>query len=103
MELWLELYPMIAPGAPFINKQLDAFEGNSVEGSPVEVLTDDELNRLEYGVGFLKVKDEKSKMALLIATVTKVSGSLTLVSEFFKPLPETCIKRKSVFQTLENA
>ncbi|XP_048522352.1 dorsal-ventral patterning protein Sog-like [Dendroctonus ponderosae] len=73
MELWLELYPMIAPGAPYINKQLDAFEGNSVEGSPVEVLTDDELNRLENGVSFLKVKDERSKMALLIATVTKVS------------------------------
>ncbi|CAH1121737.1 unnamed protein product [Ceutorhynchus assimilis] len=73
LELWMEFYPMIAPGAPFINKQLDSFQGNSVEGSPVEILTKDETNRLENGVNFLKVKDADSKAVLLMATVVKVS------------------------------
>ncbi|XP_066248106.1 dorsal-ventral patterning protein Sog isoform X2 [Euwallacea similis] len=73
MELWMELYPIIAPGAPFIIKDLDTFNGNSVEGSPVEVLSREELTRLQNGVNFLKVKDTHSKVVLLLATITKVS------------------------------
>ncbi|XP_050304293.1 dorsal-ventral patterning protein Sog isoform X2 [Anthonomus grandis grandis] len=73
MELWMEMYPFIAPGAPFINKELESFQGNSVEGSPVEVLSREELIKLETGVNFLKVKDASTKVVLLMATVTKVS------------------------------
>lgn len=66
------MYPIIAPGAPYINKDLDTFTGNSVEGSPVEILSKDEVMRLENGVSFLKVKDAHSRVVLLMATVTKV-------------------------------
>ncbi|XP_076251804.1 chordin short gastrulation [Rhynchophorus ferrugineus] len=82
LELWMELYPMIAPGAPVIDKHLENFQGASVEGSPVEILSKDELNKLESGVSFLKVKarseDQNSTVVILMATITKV------------PIPPTC-------------
>lgn len=76
--LYMELYPMIAPGAPFISKYLEDFQGNQVEGSPVEALTKEELNRLDSGVNFIKIKDRESKVILLTATVTKVSSQFLL-------------------------
>ncbi|KAJ8945492.1 hypothetical protein NQ318_002537 [Aromia moschata] len=72
LELYMEMYPMIAPGAPFISKYLEEFQGNQVEGSPVEALTKEELNRLDSGVNFLKVRDRNTRVILLTATVTKV-------------------------------
>ncbi|KAL1491379.1 hypothetical protein ABEB36_011986 [Hypothenemus hampei] len=72
LELWLEMYPLIAPGAPYISKKLESFQGNSIEGFPVELLMKDELIRLENGVSFLKLKDADTKIVLLIATATKV-------------------------------
>lgn len=70
--LYIEMYPMIAPGAPFINKHLEDFQGNYVEGSPVEQLSKEELNRLDSGVSLLKVKDHETRVVLLVATITKV-------------------------------
>ncbi|KAJ8918575.1 hypothetical protein NQ315_013080, partial [Exocentrus adspersus] len=72
LDLDMELYPMIAPGAPFINKHLDEFQGGQIEGSPVEALTKEELRRLDSGVSFLKVKEQDTKVVLLMAIVTKV-------------------------------
>lgn len=71
-DLYIEMYPMIAPGAPFINKHLEDFQGNTVEGSPVEALSKEELNRLDSGVSLLKVKDHETRVVLLAATVTNV-------------------------------
>ncbi|KAJ8937498.1 hypothetical protein NQ314_011812 [Rhamnusium bicolor] len=72
LTLYMELYPMIAPGAPYINKFLEDFQGSQVEGSPVEALTKEELNRLDSGVNFIKIRERDSKVILLTATVTKV-------------------------------
>ncbi|CAH1993223.1 unnamed protein product [Acanthoscelides obtectus] len=72
LELYMELYPMIAPGAPYIQKQLEEFEGNQVEGSPVDVLSKEELDRLDSGVNFLKIRDVQTQVVLLKGTVTKV-------------------------------
>ncbi|KAJ8984920.1 hypothetical protein NQ317_012166 [Molorchus minor] len=72
LELYMEMYPMIAPGAPNIPKYLEEFQGNQVEGSPVEALTKEELNRLDSGVNLLKVRDRNTRVTLLSATVTKV-------------------------------
>ncbi|KAG5896867.1 hypothetical protein JTB14_017681 [Gonioctena quinquepunctata] len=71
LELYLEMYPIIAPGAPFIQKHLENFEGNQVEGSPVDALSKEELDRLDGGVTFIKVRDSISQMVLLSATLTK--------------------------------
>lgn len=78
LELGLEMYPMIAPGAPFISRQLDQFQGNSLEGSTVEILAREEVNRLDNGVSLLKIKDQNTGGVLLMATVTKV------------PIPPAC-------------
>ncbi|XP_018567536.1 dorsal-ventral patterning protein Sog [Anoplophora glabripennis] len=72
LDLDMELYPMIAPGAPFISKHLEEFQDNQVEGSPVEALTKEELSRLDSGVNFIKVKERDTKVILLTAIVTKV-------------------------------
>ncbi|CAG9764348.1 unnamed protein product [Ceutorhynchus assimilis] len=88
LELWMELYPIIAPGAPFINKPLESFQGTSIEGSPVEVLTRDELSMLENGVNYLKVKDAGSEVVLLMATVVKV------------PIPASCTPYNSLDKTV---
>lgn len=85
LELWLELYPLIAPGAPFINKSLESFQGTSIEGSPVEVLTRDELSMLESGVSYLKVKDAGSQVVLLMATVVKVNIYFSINYKLFIP------------------
>ncbi|XP_060529191.1 dorsal-ventral patterning protein Sog [Cylas formicarius] len=82
LELWMELYPLIAPGAPFINKHLEDFQGNAVEGSPVEILTKEELTRLENGASFIKIKDQETKAVLLMAIITKVSIPPTCRSSY---------------------
>lgn len=76
LELYMELYPIIAPGAPYISKQLQEFEGNQVEGNPIEILTKEELERLDSGVSFLKVRDVATQVVLLKATITRVSIDL---------------------------
>ncbi|KAK9877068.1 hypothetical protein WA026_016094 [Henosepilachna vigintioctopunctata] len=70
LELILELRPMMAPGASVIRKQLESFIGNQVENSPVESLSKEELNRLYYGVAFIKVMENKA--TLLSAIVSKL-------------------------------
>ncbi|KAJ3642845.1 hypothetical protein Zmor_025596 [Zophobas morio] len=72
LELSLELLPMLAPGAPVITRHLDEFQGNQVEGSPVNALTREESRRLDSGVGFLKVKEQDTGITLLVATVRHV-------------------------------
>lgn len=72
MGLYIELYPSIAPGAPYINKHLEDFKGNQVEGSPVDALTKEELDMLESGYNFVKIKDAKSQVVLLATTPTRV-------------------------------
>ncbi|CAG9819155.1 unnamed protein product [Phaedon cochleariae] len=80
LVLYMEMYPIIAPGAPFIYKQLEEFEGNQVEGSPIEALTKEEIDRLDGGVSFIKIKDASTKVVLLSATITKMK------------LPYSCIR-----------
>lgn len=77
MELYLEMYPIIAPGAPVLLKHLEDFEGNQVEGSPLEALTKEELDMLDGGVTFIKIKDFNSKAVLLSATITRVKLPVT--------------------------
>ncbi|CAG9862254.1 unnamed protein product [Phyllotreta striolata] len=77
MEVYLEMYPIIAPGAPVLLKHLEDFEGNSVEGSPLEALTKEELDMLDSGVTFMKIKDFNSKIVLLSATITKLTLPIT--------------------------
>jgi chordin len=72
LELSLELLPMLAPGANNITRHLDEFQGNQVEGSPVDALNREEINRLENGVGFLKVNEKDTKITLLAATFRHV-------------------------------
>ncbi|XP_028129016.2 dorsal-ventral patterning protein Sog [Diabrotica virgifera virgifera] len=72
LELYLEMYPIIAPGAPVLIKTLEEFEGNQVEGSPIEYLTKEELDMLDGGVTFVKLKDSLHKVVLLSATLTKI-------------------------------
>ncbi|RZB77502.1 short gastrulation, partial [Asbolus verrucosus] len=72
LELYLELLPMLAPGAPVISRHLDDFQGNQVEGSPVNSLSREEISRLDNGVGFLKVKDKDTNITLLAATIRHV-------------------------------
>lgn len=73
LELYMELLPMIAPGAPVISRLLDEFHGNQVEGSPTETLSKEELTRLDTGVVFVKVVDKNTKNSLLSAIVKEVS------------------------------
>lgn len=72
LELYLELLPMLAPGAPVITRYLDDFQGNQIEGSPVNALAREEINRLDSGVGFLKIKEADTKIVLLAATIRHV-------------------------------
>ncbi|XP_057654370.1 dorsal-ventral patterning protein Sog isoform X1 [Diorhabda carinulata] len=72
LQLYLEMYPIIAPGAPVLIKTLEEFIGNQVEGSPIDVLTKEELDMLDSGVNFVKLKDSLSNLVLLSATLTKV-------------------------------
>lgn len=72
LELYMELLPMIAPGAPVLVRFLDEFQGKQVEGSPVESLPKEELKRLDTGVVFLKIKDKITKNTLLGATLKEV-------------------------------
>lgn len=71
-ELYMELLPMIAPGAPVLMRFLDEFQGKQVEGSSVEPLPKEELRRLDTGVVFLKIKDKWTKNTLLGATLKEV-------------------------------
>ncbi|XP_074031748.1 chordin short gastrulation [Leptinotarsa decemlineata] len=82
LELYMEMYPIIAPGAPYIQKHLEDFQGNQVEGSPVEALSKEELDRLDGGVTFIKVKDIVSQVILLSATLPKMQLPLTCRSPF---------------------
>ncbi|XP_044272067.1 dorsal-ventral patterning protein Sog isoform X1 [Tribolium madens] len=77
LELYLELLPMLAPGAPVITRYLDEFQGNQVEGSPVNSLNREEIKRLDNGVGFLKIKEKDTKITLLVATVRHVMAPST--------------------------
>lgn len=70
LDVFLELLPMLAPGAPVITRHLDSFQGNQVEGSPVESLVREELNRLDTGVGFLKIKEGRE--TLFSATIKQI-------------------------------
>ncbi|KAL3268875.1 hypothetical protein HHI36_007964 [Cryptolaemus montrouzieri] len=70
LDLTLDLLPMLAPGAPVITKHLESFVGNQVENSPVESLSREELGRLDTGVGFIKILENKA--ILLSATVSQL-------------------------------
>lgn len=73
LSLYMELFPMIAPGAPYIEKILETdIHGNQVEGSPIEPLTREEMKRLNAGVTFIKIKDKHTKNTLLAATLKQV-------------------------------
>lgn len=72
LQLSMELLPMIAPGAPVITRLLEEFQGIQVEGSPTEPLPKEELDLLDSGVAFVKVKDSKSRDTLLAATLKQV-------------------------------
>lgn len=72
LELYLELLPMIAPGAPVITRYLDEFHGNQVEGSPTDTLQKEELHRIDTGVVFIKIKDKNSKVTLLSTVLRQV-------------------------------
>lgn len=74
LQLYMELLPMIAPGAPVITRLLDEFQGIQVEGSPTEPLPKEELDRLDSGVGFIKVKDNRTRETLLAATLKQVKN-----------------------------
>lgn len=73
LQLYMDLLPMIAPGAPVITKLLDEFQGMQVEGSPTEPLLKEELDLLDSGVGFIKVKENKTRETLLAATLKQAS------------------------------
>lgn len=74
LALYMELFPMIAPGAPNITKILDAdVHSNQVEGSSNEPLSKEEIKRLTYGVTFLKIKDKYTRNTLLASTLKNVS------------------------------
>lgn len=72
LQLHMELMPMLAPGAPVIARLLDEFQGIQVEGSPTEPLPKEELDLLDSGVCFIKVKDNKTRETLLAATLMQV-------------------------------
>lgn len=75
LSLYMEMFPMLAPGAPYIEKILETdIHGNQVEGSPIESLTREELRRLNAGVTFIKIKDKHTKNTLLAATLKQVSS-----------------------------
>lgn len=74
LQLYMELLPMIAPGAPVITRLLDEFQGIQTEGSPTEPLPKEELDLLDSGVGFIKIKDNKTRETLLAATLKQVSN-----------------------------
>lgn len=73
LSLYIEMYPMLAPGAPSINKHLEDFEGNQVEGSPVDPLSDTELDMLGSGYNYIKIKETDTSSLLLASSTTRVS------------------------------
>ena len=75
LQLGLDFLPMIAPGAPSIQRLLEAeFQGNQVEGSPIQSLSREELLRLYSGVVIVQVKDKRTGNTLLRATLKEVSS-----------------------------
>lgn len=76
LSLYMEMYPTLAPGAPSFNKHLEDIDGNQVEGSPVDPLTDPELDMLNSGYNFIKVRDKETSALLLASATTRVSRSL---------------------------
>lgn len=79
LSLYVEMYPTLAPGAPSFNKHLEDFDGNQVEGSPVDPLTDTELDMLDAGYNFIKVKDKDTSALLLASATTRVSCILVKI------------------------
>lgn len=75
LQLYMDLLPMIAPGAPVTTRLLDEFQGMQVEGSPTEPLPKEELDLLDSGVGFIKIKDSKTYETLLAATLKQVHSN----------------------------
>lgn len=75
LQLYMELLPMIAPGAPVKTRFLDEFQGIQMEGSPTEPLPKEELDLLDSGVGFIKIKDNKTRETLLAATLKQVNNT----------------------------
>ncbi|CAH0554512.1 unnamed protein product [Brassicogethes aeneus] len=71
-NLTLEMFPMLAPGAPVLAKNLGNFTGNQHEGSPIEALSNEETVRLFSGVCILKIKDYKSDQTLLTTTLKQI-------------------------------
>lgn len=68
LEMVVEMFPILYPEAPNITLQLveaGGFSTNNVEGSPTEMLTKEELRRLDMGFSFLKVRDGRSKKVIL--------------------------------------
>ncbi|XP_017771665.1 PREDICTED: dorsal-ventral patterning protein Sog [Nicrophorus vespilloides] len=83
LELYLEFLPMIAPGAPVLYRHLGEIQGSQVEGSPTEALRYEELNRLDSGVCFIKVKESHNRNAtLLAATLKQVKVPLTCLPHY---------------------
>lgn len=76
------MYPTLAPGAPSINKHLEDFDGNQVEGSPVDPLNETELDMLDSGYNFIKVKDTDSSSLLLASATTRVSTTKLYIKKF---------------------
>lgn len=84
LSLYMEMFPMLAPGAPYIEKILETdIHGNQVEGSPIESLTREELRRLNAGVTFIKIKDKHTKNTLLAATLKQVSFFYFIIDVIF--------------------
>lgn len=87
MSLFIEMYPTLAPGAPSINKHLEDFGGNQVEGSPVDPLSETELDMLDSGYNFIKVKDTASSSLLLASATTRVSFTKLFINNY-KPVSD---------------
>lgn len=72
LDMVVEMFPILYPEAPNVTLLLveaGEFSNNNVEGSPTEMLTKEELRRLDMGFSFLKVRDARSKKVILSTRV----------------------------------
>jgi chordin len=76
LELYVEDIPVLAPNAPKSRKKVVEFYGPQVEGFTIG-LTDIDLARINSGMSFLDVVDQKSNVSILQTRIDSVSSSST--------------------------
>lgn len=83
LDVYLEMLPMIAPGAPVIPRHLGEIVGGNLDGSTNDILRREELRRLDSGVAFLKIKDKSSRhnLTLLAATLKQIKVPATCLPQ----------------------